>query len=157
MSWPHFLHGDPQLRKNLIGMAPDEEKHSFIMDVLPKYGIALRAFARLQMNVAVEKSDGFGWFDKINQEKIYLPVLWFEEGIGGPSEVLKHSNMSQGAKHKRRLLRGGGKEPPKKEMKTASYLVFGRTDLVNELPTKNSFKAHEYMKPRGGHEIRKMG
>ena len=89
MSWPHFLHGDPQLRKNLIGMAPDEEKHSFIMDVLPKYGIALRAFARLQMNVAVEKSDGFGWFDKINQEKIYLPVLWFEEGIGGPSQVLK--------------------------------------------------------------------
>ena len=88
MSWPHFLHGDPQLRKNLIGMAPDEEKHSFIMDVLPKYGIALRAFARLQMNVAVEKSDGFGWFDKINQEQIYLPVLWFEEGIGGPSKVL---------------------------------------------------------------------
>ena len=71
-------------------MTPDEEKHSFIMDVLPKYGIALRAFARLQMNVAVEKSDGFGWFDKINHEKIYLPVLWFEEGIGGPSQVLKH-------------------------------------------------------------------
>lgn len=88
MSWPHFLHGDPQLRKNLIGMAPDEEKHSFIMDVLPKYGIALRAFARLQMNVVVEKSDGFGWFDKINQEKIYLPALWFEEGIGGPSEIV---------------------------------------------------------------------
>ena len=87
MSWPHFLHGDPNLRSMINGMAPDEEKHSFIMDVLPKYGIALRAFARLQMNVEVNRNDGFGWFNNIKQEKIYIPVLWFAEGISGPSKV----------------------------------------------------------------------
>ena len=63
------------------------------MDVLPKYGIALRAFARLQMNVVAERNNGFEWFDKINQEKVYLPVLWFEEGVAGPSEVFMKNSV----------------------------------------------------------------
>ena len=87
ISWPHFLHGDPNLRKLVKGLRPDEEKHSFTIDMLPKYGIALSALARLQMNVIVDKNDGFGWFDKVAQEKTYLPVLWLEEGVPGPSEV----------------------------------------------------------------------
>ena len=35
LSWPHFLHGDPNLRKLVHGMTPNEEEHSFILDVLP--------------------------------------------------------------------------------------------------------------------------
>ena len=35
LSWPHFLHGDPYLRKLVQGLAPDEQAHSFILDVLP--------------------------------------------------------------------------------------------------------------------------
>ena len=88
MSWPHFLHGDPGLKKAVIGMKPSEEKHSFIIDMLPKYGIALRALARLQMNVIIEKNDGFGWFENIESEKVFLPAMWLEEGVSGPSEVI---------------------------------------------------------------------
>ena len=73
----------------VIGMAHDKEKHSCIVDVLPKYGIAMKALAKLQLNVVVEKNDGFGWFENINQDKIYVPVLWFEEGVSELSEVRK--------------------------------------------------------------------
>ena len=55
--------------------------------MLPKYGIALSALARLQMNVLIDKFDGFGWFENVAQDKTYLPVLWLEEGVTGPSEV----------------------------------------------------------------------
>ena len=73
----------------IMGMTPDKEKHSCIVDVLPKYGLAMKALAKLQLNVVVEKNDGFGWFDYINQDKIYVPVLWFEEGVSELSEVRK--------------------------------------------------------------------
>lgn len=35
ISWPHFLYGDPDLRKNVMGMNPDPQKHRFYMDVHP--------------------------------------------------------------------------------------------------------------------------
>lgn len=87
MSWPHFLHADPKLRKAVDGMEPNEEQHSFIIDMMTKYGIALKALARLQMNVKIEKHDGFGWFQNIAQDELYLPFMWLEEGVHGPSEV----------------------------------------------------------------------
>ena len=87
MSWPHFLHGELDLRKHIDGMVPNEDNHSSFMDVLDKYGIPLRVLVRFQMNVEAYKNDGFGWFAKIRQEKVYLPVLWFEEGLTKPSEV----------------------------------------------------------------------
>ena len=35
MSWPHFLHGDPDLLRTVEGLYPDPELHSFILDVDP--------------------------------------------------------------------------------------------------------------------------
>ena len=35
MSWPHFLHADPKVINGVQGLAPDEAKHSFIIDMLP--------------------------------------------------------------------------------------------------------------------------
>ena len=35
LSWPHFLHGDPKLVTSVQGLSPDENKHSFIIDMLP--------------------------------------------------------------------------------------------------------------------------
>ena len=35
MSWPHFLHGDPDLLRTVEGLNPDPELHSFILDVDP--------------------------------------------------------------------------------------------------------------------------
>ena len=52
-----------------------------------KYGVALSALARLQMNVIVDKHNGFGYFDNIADDKVYLPFGWLEEGVLGPSDV----------------------------------------------------------------------
>ena len=49
----------------------------------------MRALARLQLNVMIERDDGFNWFSNIAQDKVYLPVLWLEEGVDGPSEVVR--------------------------------------------------------------------
>ncbi len=35
MSWPHFLHGDPKLFETVNGLSPDEDIHSFTMDLMP--------------------------------------------------------------------------------------------------------------------------
>ena len=46
------------------------------------------------MNVIVEKNDTFNWFKDIQDDVVYLPIMWLDEGISGPSEVrftfLKH-------------------------------------------------------------------
>lgn len=91
MSWPHFLYGDPQLRKNVVGLKPESDLHEFTIDIMPKYGIALSALARLQMNVVVEKDSGFQWFDSVMNNVTYLPFMWLEEGVVGPSETIKEN------------------------------------------------------------------
>ena len=61
------------------------------MPSLQKYGIALRALARLQMNVIMEKNSGFGYFDQINSDQVVYPFMWLEDGVLGPSEVIAHA------------------------------------------------------------------
>ena len=39
------------------------------------------------MNVIIEKGDGYGFFDQIDQDKIYYPFSWLSEGLPEPSEV----------------------------------------------------------------------
>ena len=53
-----------------------------------KYGISLTALAKLQMNLLIQRKDGSGFFEDINQEEIYYPFAWIQEGIPGPSEVI---------------------------------------------------------------------
>ena len=64
-----------------------------------KYGVTLRAQARFQMNVIIDKNDGFDWFNNIMEDKIYYPFMWLDEGISGPSEVRKKISTSSGPKH----------------------------------------------------------
>ncbi len=68
-------------------MRPDAEKHSFTFDVLPQYGIALSAMARMQLVVEVRRDSGFGYFDGIQDDVVYLPFCWLDEGLTGPDEV----------------------------------------------------------------------
>ena len=39
------------------------------------------------MNVIVEKNDTFNWFKDIQDDVVYLPIMWLDEGISGPSKV----------------------------------------------------------------------
>ncbi len=72
-------------------MRPDAEKHSFTFDVLPQYGIALSAMARMQLVVEVRRDSGFGYFDGIQDDVVYLPFCWLDEGLTGPDEVKKEN------------------------------------------------------------------
>ena len=49
--------------------------------------MALTALARLQLNVIVEKSNIFGYFENILDDRVYLPFAWLEEGVAEPSDV----------------------------------------------------------------------
>ena len=35
VSWPHFMYGDPELRRGVEGLSPDAEKHEFFFDIEP--------------------------------------------------------------------------------------------------------------------------
>ena len=39
------------------------------------------------MNVIIDKLDGFKWFENIQDDKIFYPFMWLDEGISGPSTV----------------------------------------------------------------------
>jgi hypothetical protein len=35
VSWPHFLHGDPKLVEDVVGLNPDINRHGFFLDFQP--------------------------------------------------------------------------------------------------------------------------
>ena len=45
--------------------------------------------ARIQMNVKVVRNNGFKFFDRIQEDEIVYPFAWVDEGILGPTEVMK--------------------------------------------------------------------
>jgi len=87
-SWPHFLYGDPILRKGVDGLdAPNREEHEFYFDIQPEWGVTLAAHAAFQLNVLVQRN-GFSWFDKV-EKRVMLPFLMLEEGVPGPNDIIK--------------------------------------------------------------------
>ena len=46
---------------------------------------------RFQLNALIERdTGGFGYFDAISEERVFLPFAWMDEGVEGPSEVSVH-------------------------------------------------------------------
>lgn len=60
---------------------------NFTFLAFQKYGVALSALAKLQLNVIVEKNSLFKYFENISQDKIYYPFAWLQEGVIEPSDV----------------------------------------------------------------------
>ncbi|XP_028038249.1 scavenger receptor class B member 1 isoform X1 [Bombyx mandarina] len=80
LSFPHFYLADPSLREAVEGISPPvAEKHRLYIDVQPEMGIAMRARARIQINLAV--SQVLDIKQVANFPDIVFPILWFEEGI----------------------------------------------------------------------------
>lgn len=80
LSFPHFYLADPMLREQVEGISPPEpEKHRLFIDVQPEMGIAMRARARIQINLAVSQVVDIK--QVANFPDIVFPILWFEEGI----------------------------------------------------------------------------
>nr|CAD7571878.1 unnamed protein product [Timema californicum] len=87
ISFPHFYLADPKLRDAVEGISPPEkEKHQLYIDVQPQMGIALRARARVQINLAVSQVVDIKQVATFPD--IIFPIMWFEDGIDGlPSQV----------------------------------------------------------------------
>ncbi|KAF9819198.1 hypothetical protein SFRURICE_019519 [Spodoptera frugiperda] len=80
LSFPHFYLADPSLREAVEGISPPiPEKHRLFIDVQPEMGIAMRARARIQINLAVSQVVDIK--QVANFPDIVFPILWFEEGI----------------------------------------------------------------------------
>lgn len=100
-SFPHFLHGDPELRKKFIGLNPDQKIHETFMDIHPRLAFPLNGASRFQINVEVNKpslvSSGLDSFE----EGDILPVIWLEIVPGELSqkfkELIYHSSYSANA------------------------------------------------------------
>ena len=58
------------------------------------YGITLASLGRFQLNALIERdTGGFGFFDNISEERVFLPFAWMEEGVEGPSEVRSEADI----------------------------------------------------------------
>ncbi|CAH2056216.1 unnamed protein product, partial [Iphiclides podalirius] len=80
LSFPHFYLADESLREAVEGISPPvAEKHRLFIDVQPEMGIAMRARARIQINLAVSQVVDIK--QVANFPDIVFPILWFEEGI----------------------------------------------------------------------------
>uniref|UniRef100_A0A3P9QGT4 Platelet glycoprotein 4 n=1 Tax=Poecilia reticulata TaxID=8081 RepID=A0A3P9QGT4_POERE len=51
ISLPHFLHGSPSLRTDVLGLNPHEEHHKTFLDVEPTSGFTLNFAKRIQVNM----------------------------------------------------------------------------------------------------------
>lgn len=94
LSFPHFYLADDSLRTAVEGISPPEkEKHQLFIDIQPDMGTALRARARIQINLAVSQVVDIK--QVANFPDIIFPILWFEEGIDGlPSEITGLMNLA---------------------------------------------------------------
>lgn len=94
LSFPHFYLADPALREAVEGISPPEkEKHELFIDIQPTMGAALRARARIQVNLAVSQVVDIK--QVANFPDIVFPIMWFEDGIDGlPEEVTDLMNLA---------------------------------------------------------------
>lgn len=91
ISFPHYFNADPFLLDQVEGLSPDEDKHAFIMDIMPEAGVPVNVKARMQINMKVTPYPG-GRKGKIDILKkvpdIYLPMIWFEELAEVPEDMV---------------------------------------------------------------------
>lgn len=90
MSFPHFYLGDPELRKDILGLSPDPELHETFIDVHSKLGVTLGGRSRFQINVMLNKADGISNFRNFKQG-IILPVAWIEVKVDKLPEDIKRT------------------------------------------------------------------
>ncbi|KAL4230682.1 Lysosome membrane protein 2 [Mactra antiquata] len=76
-SQPHFLNAAPNILHGVTGLNPSLEEHGTFIDVEPNTGAAFYAAKKLQVNILLEKVDGFK--QTLNFNNTVLPVIWLNE------------------------------------------------------------------------------
>ncbi|XP_012709645.2 platelet glycoprotein 4 [Fundulus heteroclitus] len=78
ISLPHFLHGSPSLRTDVLGLNPDEEHHKTFLDVEPTTGFTLNFAKRIQVNMMYGPSKVITVLKKVKDYTIF-PLVWLNE------------------------------------------------------------------------------
>ncbi|XP_056131578.1 platelet glycoprotein 4 [Lampris incognitus] len=78
ISLPHFLHGSPSLREDVLGLSPSGEHHSTYLDVEPTTGFTLRFAKRLQVNMMYGPSKIIKVLKNVKDYTIF-PIVWLNE------------------------------------------------------------------------------
>uniref|UniRef100_K9J176 Putative plasma membrane glycoprotein cd36 n=1 Tax=Desmodus rotundus TaxID=9430 RepID=K9J176_DESRO len=79
LSFPHFYQADEKFVSAIEGMHPNQEYHETFVDINPLTGIILRAAKRFQVNVYVQKIDGF--IETGDVRTMVFPVMHVNESV----------------------------------------------------------------------------
>ncbi|GAB1862064.1 Scavenger receptor class b member 1 [Camponotus japonicus] len=80
LTFPHFYLADQTLREAVTGISPPEaEKHQLYIDVQPIMGTAMKARARIQINLAVSQVRDIKQVASFPD--IVFPIMWFEDCV----------------------------------------------------------------------------
>ena len=74
---PHFLNVDKDISKQVIGLSPNPEKHTFYLKIKPDIGLPMDAKVRLQFNVRIERMPFLRGFNRVRNT--IVPLVWFED------------------------------------------------------------------------------
>ncbi|XP_054712922.1 lysosome membrane protein 2-like [Uloborus diversus] len=77
ISFPHFLHGDPNLQAAVDGVNASLDKHKTYVDIEPNTGFVLNAAFRIQLNGVTRRSEDYKALQKVTDS--IIPVLWMSE------------------------------------------------------------------------------
>uniref|UniRef100_A0A3P9QFD5 Platelet glycoprotein 4 n=1 Tax=Poecilia reticulata TaxID=8081 RepID=A0A3P9QFD5_POERE len=78
ISLPHFLHGSPSLRTDVLGLNPHEEHHKTFLDVEPTSGFTLNFAKRIQVNMMYGPSKVITVLKKVKDYTLF-PLVWLNE------------------------------------------------------------------------------
>ena len=67
LSWPHFMGANSSFVNAIEGLNPNPADHEFYFDVQPTTGTTLAAKARLQVNIAIKRTDTFQAVSKVRK------------------------------------------------------------------------------------------
>nr|AVM18970.1 sensory neuron membrane protein 2 [Holotrichia parallela] len=92
MSNPHFYLADKSLLNYTKGMHPLKTSHESFLIIEPNTATPVSGAKRVQMNVEVKQFEAFP-LTRSMPEGVF-PILWIEEGVDLPSDLLAHLEFS---------------------------------------------------------------
>jgi len=89
ISFPHFMYAHHKYNKHIKGLEPNQDLHSFYLDVDPTLGVVVRASAKLQINFKLMKIHlpDINLTNFMPEEEIVVPTFWFSADAEVPSDL----------------------------------------------------------------------
>ncbi|XP_037954964.1 lysosome membrane protein 2 [Teleopsis dalmanni] len=77
-SFPHFFSGDKEVYKHLEGINPDANLHQTFADIHPRFAFPIGGASRIQINIAVQKTNLIKRQIERFEDFTILPLIWIE-------------------------------------------------------------------------------